>query len=90
MEQCLDTWKLIQFQPKFLYHFLIKEFQLFELCSGTTVDKCFTFYGFRHVHITEATLYKLNNEYHVEPYLTDPFQTYLILPSEVRLCYEII
>ena len=54
------------------------------------LNKCFTFYGFRHVHITEATLYKLNNEYHVEPYLTDPFQTYLILPSEVRLCYEII
>ena len=38
---------------------------------------------FRHVHITEATLYKLNNEYHVEPYLSEPFQTYLIVSSEV-------
>ena len=59
---------------------------------GRQLTKMFyiLFYGFRHVHITEATLYKLNNEYHVEPYLTDPFQTYLILPSEVRLCYEII
>ena len=39
----------------------------------------------RHVHITEATLYKLNNEYHVEPYLTEPFPTFLIVPYEVFL-----
>lgn len=39
---------------------------------------------FRHVHITEATLYKLNNEYHVEPYLSQPFQTYLIIPFKVK------
>ena len=42
-----------------------------------------TFCALRHVHITEATLYKLNNEYHVEPYLSEPFQTYLIVSSEV-------
>ena len=37
------------------------------------------------VHITEATLYKLNNEYHVEPYLSDPVQTYLIVSNQVTL-----
>ena len=41
------------------------------------------YFHFRHVHITEATLYKLNNEYHVEPYLSEPFPTYLIVPFEV-------
>ena len=37
------------------------------------------------VHITEATLYKLDNEYHVEPYLSDPVQTYLIVSNQVKL-----
>ena len=37
------------------------------------------------VHITEAALYKLDNEYHVEPYLSDPVQTYLIVSNQVKL-----
>ena len=37
------------------------------------------------VHITEATLYKLNNEYQVEPYLSHPVQTYLILSNQVTV-----
>ena len=35
----------------------------------------------RHVHITEATLSKLNTAYHAEPYLSHPIQTYLIVPE---------
>ena len=35
----------------------------------------------RQVHITEATLSKLDHLFHVEPYLSDPIQTYLIVPT---------
>jgi adenylate cyclase 2 len=37
---------------------------------------------YRQVHITEATLSKLNNQFHVEPYLDSPIQTYLIVADE--------
>ena len=41
------------------------------------VEDCFYF------SCPKATLYKLNNEYHVEPYLSDPVQTYLIVSNQV-------
>ena len=35
------------------------------------------------VHITSATLDKLNNQYNTTPYLNQPIQTYLIEPDLV-------
>ena len=46
------------------------------------VEDCFYF------SCPKATLYKLNNEYHVEPYLSDPVQTYLIVSNQVTYTYN--
>ena len=42
----------------------------------------------RHIHITEATLSKLNNAYHAEPYLSHPIQTYLIVQDNIHTSYQ--